>query len=82
MPLSPELRDDVPVNLNVSSAADACKVNRRVIEKHLKAGDFPNAYYSGEGSRGVWMIPLDDLRAVGLEADAGWLRKHQRFRRQ
>jgi hypothetical protein len=57
------------VNVNVTSAAEACRVRREIIEKHLKAGRFPNAFFSGETNRGVWMIPLDDLRAAGLRPD-------------
>ncbi len=41
------------MNLNVTSAAEACKVRREVIEKALKEGRFPGAFYSGESKRGV-----------------------------
>jgi hypothetical protein len=66
------------VNLNVTSAAEACKVRRELIEKALKEGRFPGAFYSGESKRGVWMIPLDDLRAAGFHPDAHWLKRHER----
>ncbi|MCA1847356.1 MAG: hypothetical protein LC792_30065 [Actinobacteria bacterium] len=66
------------MNLNVTSAAEACKVRRQVIEKALKNGQFPNAFYSGESKRGVWMIPVDDLRAAGLEPDGQWLKRRDR----
>ncbi len=67
-----------PMNLNVSSAAEACKVPRRDIEKARKEGRFPNAFYSGETQRGVWMIPLEGLISAGFKPDGGWLKKRQR----
>lgn len=66
------------VNLNVTSAAEACKVRREVIEKARKEGRFPNAFYSGEPNQGVWMIPVDDLRAAGFQPDAQWIKRHER----
>jgi hypothetical protein len=66
------------VNLNVTSAAEACKVRRELVKKALKAGRFPGAFYSGESQRGVWMIPLDGLRAAGFHPDAQWLKREKR----
>jgi hypothetical protein len=71
-------RHNKPVDLNVSASADACGVNRRVIEKHLKHGDYPNAHHYG----GAWLIPVDDLVAIGLAPDPEWLKREARSRRK
>ena len=68
----------MPGDLNISSAAEACKVRRPVIEKALRGGAFPNARFASE----VWLIPIDDLGAAGFVVDRVWLKREERYRRR
>jgi hypothetical protein len=64
------------MNLNLSSAARACGVNRKIIEKARKEGRFPNASHSG----GAWLIPVDDLVSAGFTPSKEWLRREEHER--
>ena len=56
--------------LTIREAAAACRLSPRTIRRKLTDGSFPNAYKTG-GERsereGIWMIPVADLEAAGLE---------------
>jgi hypothetical protein len=56
--------------LTVRDAAAACRLSPRTIRRKLTAGSFPNAQKTGPGDperEGIWMIPVADLEAAGLE---------------
>ena len=64
---------------SVTEAARASGVDRRTIKRRLDAGEFPNAHRrpTGRGpGTGPWLVPLDDLLAVGLRPDVGRARGH------
>jgi hypothetical protein len=60
--------------LTISEVALACGVERRVIEKRLRQGDFPNAWRAlpqpgGPMFQSLWHIPVSDLRSAGFAVD-------------
>ena len=66
-------------DFSVTEAARASGVDRRTIKRRLDAGEFPNAHRrpTGRGpGTGPWLVPLDDLLAVGLRPDVGRARGH------
>lgn len=61
-----------PTALTLTDAARATGVSRVTMRRYLDAGRFPNAFRdadSGSGALAPWRIPLDDLRAAGLDVD-------------
>jgi hypothetical protein len=66
-----------PQSYKVNVAAEACKVDRRVLDEGLKHGRFPNAYRD----EGHWMIPEPDLVAAGFKLDPRWIRNRRGFLR-
>jgi hypothetical protein len=61
---------DTPNSYKVNVAAEAFKVDRRVLDDGLKHRRFPNAYRD----EGHWMIPEADLIAAGFKLDPRWVR--------
>ena len=53
--------------LSLSEAARICGVPRGRLRRHLDGGDFPHAHRTN--TTGPWLIPLSDLRALGLTPD-------------
>jgi len=49
--------------LGLAEAARVCGVPLSLIRRHRDAGDLPGAY---RDARGVWHVPVPDLRALGL----------------
>src|SRR5262245_58165916 len=71
-PVPAEADDAEP--LTISEAAIVCGVERKTLERHLRQGDFPNAFRAprdpeGSSFQSVWRIPIADLRAAGLEVN-------------
>ena len=56
--------------LTIRDTAAACRLSPRTIRRKIADGAFPNAYKAGEDDAepsGVWMIPVADLEAAGLD---------------
>ena len=68
---------NAPKSYKVNVAAEACKVDRRVLDEGLKQGRFPNAYRD----EGHWMIPEGDLVTAGFKLDPRWVRSRDRYLR-
>src|SRR5438034_1250927 len=52
------------------ATAAACRLSPRTIRRKIAEGVFPNAYKAGEDDAepsGIWMIPVADLEAAGLD---------------
>jgi hypothetical protein len=55
--------------VTIRDAAAACRLSPRTIRRKVSEGAFPNAYKAGEDDAepsGIWMIPVGDLEAAGL----------------
>jgi len=55
--------------VTIRDAAAACRLSPRTIRRKVADGAFPNAYKAGEDDAepsGIWMIPVADLEAAGL----------------
>jgi hypothetical protein len=55
--------------LTIRDTAAACRLSPRTIRRKVADGAFPNAYKAGADDAepsGVWMIPVADLEAAGL----------------
>jgi len=55
--------------VSIRDAAAACRLSPRTIRRKVAEGAFPNAYKAGEDDAepsGIWMIPIADLEAAGL----------------
>ena len=59
-----------PKLYKVNVAAEAWKVDRRVLDEGLTHGRFPNAYRVG----GHWLIPEAARVAAGFKLDPRWVR--------
>jgi hypothetical protein len=69
---------DAPEAFAIHVAAEACRVDRREIDRDRKRGRFPNAYF---GDHGGWMIPRADLETAGYKIDSRWQRSHAAYLR-
>ncbi len=55
--------------VTIRDAAAACRLSPRTIRRKVADGALPNAYKAGEDDAepsGIWMIPVADLEAAGL----------------
>jgi len=55
--------------VTIRDAAAACRLSPRTMRRKVADGAFPNAYKAGEDDAepsGIWMIPVADLEAAGL----------------
>ena len=55
--------------VTIRDAAAACRLSPRTIRRKIAEGAFPHAYKAGEDDAepsGIWMIPVADLEAAGL----------------
>src|SRR5437773_6647151 len=55
--------------VTIRDAAAACRLSPRTIRRKVGDGAFPNAYKAGEDDAepsGIWIIPVADLEAAGL----------------
>ena len=55
--------------VTIRDAAAACRLSPRTMRRKVADGAFPNAYTAGEDDAepsGIWMIPVADLEAAGL----------------
>jgi hypothetical protein len=55
--------------VTIRDAAAACRLSPRTIRRKVADGAFPHAYKAGEDDAepsGIWMIPVADLEAAGL----------------
>src|SRR5437773_10645245 len=56
--------------VTIRDAAAACRLSPRTIRRKIAEGVFPKAYKAGEDDAepsGIWMIPVADLEAAGLD---------------
>jgi len=55
--------------VTIRDAAAACRLSPRTLRRKVAEGAFPNAYKADEDDAepsGIWMIPVADLEAAGL----------------